>query len=130
MARAEEATKEKPGMVLNIAINYGGRMEILHAARQLARACVDKMLDPQALTEADLERHLYTAGQPDPDLIIRPSGEQRISNFLLWQSAYSEFLFDNILWPDFKPEHIDQAIAVFAKRNRRFGGVVEEETAK
>lgn len=130
MARAEEATKEKPGMVLNIAINYGGRMEILHAAKEIARKCADGTLDPQALTEADLEHHLYTAGQPDPDLIIRPSGEQRISNFLLWQSAYSEFLFDNILWPDFKPEHIDQAIAVFAKRNRRFGGVVEEETAK
>ena len=92
MARAEEATKEKPGMVLNIAINYGGRMEILHAARQLARACVDKMLDPQALTEADLERHLYTAGQPDPDLIIRPSGEQRFQTFYLAVGIFRVFV--------------------------------------
>ena len=80
-------------------------------------------LDPDSIDERLFERHLYTAGIPDPDLLIRPSGELRLSNFLLWQLAYTEFVFQDVLWPDFTPAHLDQAIAQYAKRNRRFGGI-------
>ncbi len=123
MRETEEASAHKTGMVLNIAINYGGRDEIVRSVRQLCRDCADGKLALESVDEAAIEARLDTAGQPDPDLIIRPSGEQRISNFLLWQSAYSEFLYDSILWPDFKPRHIDEAIDLFSGRNRRFGGV-------
>ncbi len=123
MAEAEEASADKTGMILNIAINYGGRQEIVYAARRLAQKCLEGKCSPDDITEQVMDQQMDTAGQPDPDLIIRPSGEMRTSNFLLWQSAYSEYLFDHILWPDFKPSHIDQAIEQYRRRNRRFGGV-------
>ena len=116
-------SKNRTGMVLNIALNYGGRAEILRAARTLAREAADGVLKPENIGEEEFSRRLYTAGQPDPDLIIRPSGEQRLSNFLLWQSAYSEFVFLDILWPDFRPEDLDRALDAYAARNRRFGGI-------
>ncbi len=102
----------------NLCVNYGGRDEIVRAVKAW-------QADPDhgELTEAELSRYLYTAGMPDPDLIIRPSGEERISNFLLWQSAYSEFYFTDILWPDFTPKDMDAAIAAYQKRDRRYGGV-------
>nr|WP_317412399.1 isoprenyl transferase [uncultured Solibaculum sp.] len=123
MDEAEKASADKTGMVLNIAINYGGRQEIVYAARRLARQCLEGKCCPDDITEQAMGQQMDTAGQPDPDLIIRPSGEMRTSNFLLWQSAYSEYLFDHILWPDFKTSHIDQAIEEYCRRNRRFGGV-------
>lgn len=123
MAEAEEASANKTGMILNIAINYGGRQEIVYAARRLAQQCLEGKCSPDDITEQAIDEQMDTAGQPDPDLIIRPSGEMRTSNFLLWQSAYSEYLFDHILWPDFKTPHIDQAIEEYRRRNRRFGGV-------
>lgn len=119
----EEASAPKTGMVLNLAMNYGGRAEIARAARQLAQEVQNGAKRPEDITERDISNCLYTAGQPDPDLIIRPSGEQRISNFLLWQSAYAEFVYFDILWPDFKPEDFDEAIRIYSLRQRRFGGV-------
>lgn len=121
--RVEEASAPKTGMVLNLAMNYGGRAEIAHAARALAQRVKDGALEPGDITEEMLSGALFTAGQPDPDLIIRPSGEERLSNFLLWQSAYAEFVSFDILWPDFKPKHLDTAIEKFQSRSRRFGGV-------
>lgn len=119
----EEVSANHTGMVLNIALNYGGRSELVRAAKLLALDVKGGKLDPEQITEEALEQKLYTAGQPDPDLIIRPSGENRISNFLLWQSAYSEYVIMDILWPDFKPKDLDRAIKEYANRNRRFGGV-------
>lgn len=121
--RVEEASAPKTGMVLNLAMNYGGRAEITHAAQVLAQRVRDGALNPEEITEEQISGALFTAGQPDPDLIIRPSGEKRLSNFLLWQSAYAEFVSFDILWPDFKPKHLDEAIERFQGRNRRFGGV-------
>ena len=119
MREAEEASRKNTGTVCCIAINYGGRDDILHAARELLR----EGADPDALTERDISDRLYTAGLPDVDLVIRPSGEQRISNFLIWQAAYAEYVFMDVLWPDFSEKDLDLAIEEFAKRNRRFGGV-------
>ncbi len=116
-------SKDRTGMVLNVALNYGGRSEILRAAKSLAEDVQNGILRPEEIDEQAFSRKLYTAGQPDPDLIIRPSGEQRISNFLLWQSAYTEFVFMDILWPDFKPKDLDRALDLYAARNRRFGGI-------
>ena len=110
-------------MVLNIALNYGGRAELIRAARLLAQDVKSGIIQPDEIDEEMMSRHLYTADIPDPDLIIRPSGEQRLSNFLLWQSAYSEFVSLDILWPDFKPEDLDRALEAYAGRNRRFGGI-------
>lgn len=122
MAETEKLSENATGMTLNIAINYGGRDEITRAVRVLAEEYSQgKRTEPP--TEADISALLDTAGQPDPDLIIRPSGEQRTSNYLLWQSAYSEYIFMDILWPDFSPKHLDKALKEFASRNRRFGGV-------
>ena len=104
------------GFQANVCLNYGGRDEILHAARECAAA-------GEELTEENLSRHLYSAGIPDPELIIRPGGEQRLSNFLLWQCAYSEFYFCNTLWPDFDERDLDAAIIAYQNRDRRFGGV-------
>jgi undecaprenyl diphosphate synthase len=118
-----EVSKNRTGMVLNIALNYGGRAEILNAAKLLAQDVQNGLLRPEEIGEEAFSQKLYTAGQPDPDLIIRPSGEQRTSNFLLWQSAYSEYVFMDILWPDFKPENLDRALELYAARNRRFGGI-------
>lgn len=113
----EEFTKDRTGVVLNLALNYGGRDEIVHAVNSLIKDGKTK------ITEQDISSRLYEPEIADIDLIIRPSGEYRLSNFLLWQSAYAELWFDNVLWPDFTERHLDRAIADFQKRNRRFGGV-------
>ena len=113
----------RTGMVLNIAMNYGGRAELTHAFRTLAQKVKDGSLAPEEITEETISSALYTAGQPDPDLIIRPSGEHRTSNFLLWQSAYAEYVVMDILWPDFRPEDLNAALWEYANRSRRFGGV-------
>ncbi len=107
---------------VNFCLNYGGRDEIVHAARAFADEVAQGKRSPEELTEGLFDNFLYSAGVPDPELVIRPSGEKRISNFLLWQSAYSEYVFMNVLWPDFTPEHLDEAIAEYHRRNRRFGG--------
>ena len=121
--RAEAESAANTGITVNIALNYGGRDEIVHGVRSLARDCAQGKLDPESITEELLSSRLYTAGEPDPDFIIRPSGELRLSNFLLWQSAYAELLFMNVLWPDFTPEHLNYALYQYALRDRRFGGV-------
>lgn len=123
IAETVRVSEHRTGMVLNIALNYGGRAEILRAARTLAREARDGVIRPEDIDEEGFSRRLYTAGQPDPDLILRPSGEHRLSNFLLWQCAYSEFVSMDILWPDFRPEDLDQALDAYAARNRRFGGI-------
>ena len=119
----EEASACKTGLVLNLAINYGGRAEITRAAKKVAQEAVSGSLRPEELTEERFAQYLYTGSQPDPDLIIRPSGEERLSNFLLWQSAYAEFVYFDILWPDFKTSDLDRAIEIYSSRQRRFGGV-------
>jgi len=119
----EEASACKTGMVLNLAMNYGGRAEITRAAKKVAQEAVSGSLRPEELTEERFAQYLYTGSQPDPDLIIRPSGEERLSNFLLWQSAYAEFVYFDILWPDFKTSDLDRAIEIYSSRQRRFGGV-------
>lgn len=123
MADARERTAGNTGLVLTLAVNYGGRAEVVHAVQALAEQVRQGAIAPGAITEELIHDHLYTAGLPDPDLIIRPSGDQRISNFLLWQSAYAEFWFTDVHWPDFKPEHLIAAIADFQRRERRFGGL-------
>ncbi len=115
----EDGSKDATGLCLNIAINYGGRDEITNAVRKIVKSGIN----PEDITEDTVSDNLYTAGIPDPDFIIRPSGEYRLSNYLIWQSAYAEYWFSDILWPDFKPKHLEQAIEDFNKRNRRFGGV-------
>ena len=122
-AKTREVSARYEGFQANICLNYGGRDEIVRAARKYARLCADGKADPEALTEAQFGSMLFSGDIPDPELIIRPSGEIRISNFLLWQSAYAEYYFTDVLWPDFTPEHLEQAIAAFHQRNRRFGGV-------
>lgn len=123
MAEAEAATADKTGMILNIAINYGGRAELATAMRTIAEQVKAGTLSPDEVDEACIEQRLYTAGQPAVDLILRPSGEYRLSNFLIWQCAYAEYVFDDILWPDFTVRDLDKALAVYAGRHRRFGGV-------
>ena len=108
---------------VNICLNYGGRLEIVQAAQEFAKDVACGKRQPEELTEELLGSYLYSAGVPDPELIIRPSGEMRTSNFLLWQSAYAEYVFMDVLWPDFTPEDLDAAIAEYHRRNRRFGGV-------
>lgn len=108
---------------VNFCLNYGGRDEIVHAVKAYMADVAAGKADAENLTEDVLSGYLYSAGVPDPELIIRPSGEQRTSNFLLWQSAYSEYVFMDVLWPDFSPEDLDEAIAEYHRRNRRFGGV-------
>ncbi|MCI5484754.1 MAG: polyprenyl diphosphate synthase [Clostridiales bacterium] len=107
---------------VNFCLNYGGRDEIVHAVRGFMADVAAGKAGEEDLSEQVLSNYLYSAGVPDPELIIRPSGEQRISNFLLWQSAYSEFVFLDVLWPDFAPEDLDRAIEEYHRRNRRFGG--------
>ena len=117
-----EISSRYEGFQANICLNYGGRAEILQAAKRYA-VDASKGIAPADLTEEAFSSYLYSAGIPDPDLLIRPGGEKRISNFLLWQCAYSEFYFTDVLWPDFTPEELDKAIAEFSRRDRRFGGV-------
>lgn len=121
--RTEKVSADKTGMVLNIAVNYGGRAELTHAVRLLAEQVQKGTLLPEQITEELISQHLYTAGQPDPDLVLRPSGEFRISNFLLWQSAYTEYIIMDKLWPDFTTRDLDSALQEFSNRNRRFGGI-------
>ena len=116
---AEKDSENATGLKLNIALNYGGRDEIVHAVKKI----IDKGIKSDEITEDLISKHLYTAGQPDPDFIIRPSGEYRLSNYLIWQAAYAEYWFSDVLWPDFKPKHLEMALDDFNKRNRRFGGV-------
>lgn len=123
MNEIEEKTARNTGMTLNIAVNYGGRQELVRAARRLARQVRQGSLAPEEITEQKIADELYTRGQKDPDFILRPSGEKRLSNFLLWQSAYAEFIESDILWPDFTRQDLDAAIEEFHHRSRRFGGV-------
>ncbi len=122
LEHAIKKTAQNTAMTLNLALNYGSRAEIVRAARRL----VEDGLAPDQVTEAALAARLYTAGQPDPDLIIRTSGELRLSNYLMFQAAYSELSFTDTLWPDFSPAHLDAALADFAGRGRRFGKVEDE----
>ena len=123
IAEAEESTAHKTGMTLNIALNYGGQQEITAAAKKLAQQVADGRLDVNAINESMLEQALYTVDQPPVDLILRPSGEYRLSNFLIWQSAYAEYVFMDVLWPDFKEKDLERAFEEYARRDRRFGGV-------
>lgn len=119
----EKATENNGGLLLNVALNYGGRREITLAVRKIAKLCAEGKLSAEDIDEKTIEEYLDTSGQHDPDLIIRPSGEYRLSNFLMWQSAYSELWFDNVLWPDFSENDLRRAVHDYQKRNRRFGGV-------
>ncbi len=123
MDENEEISKDRDGMVCNIAVNYGGQDELIHAFKDISEQIESGELSPEDITKELVSDHLYTKGQPDPDLIIRPSGEHRTSNFLLWQSAYSEFVIMDILWPDFKESDFDLALQEYNNRNRRFGGI-------
>ena len=116
-----ERTKNNTGIVFNIALNYGGREELLNVTYKIAEDVKNGKLQPEEITEKDIEKYLYTAGQPDPDLLIRTSGEKRLSNFLPWQLSYSEFLFIDKNWPDFTEEDLNQAIEEYQKRTRKFG---------
>lgn len=123
MNELEKRSDYKNTTTINLAVNYGGRDEILRAVKEIARKVETGEIKADDIDLKDIDGNLYTAGQPDPDLIIRPSGEYRLSNFLIWQAAYSEFWFSDILWPDFTTDDLDKAIIDFAKRSRRFGGV-------
>lgn len=123
MIEIEEKTADRTGMILNLALNYGSRSEIVMACKDIAEKVKNGTVDVASIDEQMIADHLYTKNQPDPDFILRPSGEKRISNFLLWQCAYSEFIYMDVLWPDFTRKDLDKAIEEFNKRNRRFGGV-------
>ncbi|MDQ7820139.1 MAG: isoprenyl transferase [Armatimonadota bacterium] len=123
IADVVERTRENGALVLNVAYNYGGRAEIVTALRRVAADVARGALRPEAIDEALVDRYLYTAGLPDPDLLIRTGGEQRVSNFLLWQIAYTELYFCDVYWPDFSRSHLEAAIAEYQQRRRRFGGV-------
>lgn len=123
MIENEESSKNRYGMVLNIAMNYGSRDEIVRAVKNICSDVVKGEVSQDSIDEQLISDYLYTSGQPDPDLIIRPSGEYRISNFMLWQCAYTEFVIMNKLWPDFKESDLDEALKIYSKRNRRYGGV-------
>jgi undecaprenyl diphosphate synthase len=118
---AVELTSANTGLTLAIAFNYGGRADIVDAVRAMLAAGVP----PEQVNEQRIGEHLSTAGMPDPDMVIRTSGERRLSNFLIWQAAYSEYWFTPVLWPDFRPEHLHQAISEYGQRERRFGGLNE-----
>lgn len=119
----EQKTRDNTGTVLNIAINYGGRQEILRATQMLAQRAKDGLLKPEEIDMELFSSCLYTAGQKDPDFILRPSGEHRLSNFMLWQASYAEFVDMDVLWPDFTRTDLDAAIEEFNRRSRRFGGI-------
>lgn len=123
MAENEESSASRDGMVLNIAMNYGSRDEIVRAVKNICADVQSGRLERDDIDSNLFSRYLYTSGQPDPDLIIRPSGEYRISNFMLWQAAYTEFVIMNKLWPDFTTDDMDEALRLYAQRNRRYGGV-------
>jgi len=127
IAQTEELSKKFDGVQVNICVNYGSRAEILRAVELYVE---ERTQTVQKITENDFSKYLYTAGIPDPDLIIRPSGELRTSNFLLWQSAYSEYYFTDTLWPDFNEKELDKAIIEYQKRERRFGDIRGKEQAR
>jgi undecaprenyl diphosphate synthase len=126
MEYAIEKTKHCTGLILNLALSYGGRREIVDAVKAIARKVKQGVINPDAIDESVVADHLYTRGLPDPDLLIRTSGELRISNFLLWQLAYTEMYVTDVLWPDFRREHLYEAIRSYQKRERRFGLVSEQ----
>jgi undecaprenyl diphosphate synthase len=126
MRWAQEATARNTGTTLTLALNYGARSELVDAFRRLASEMKLKNIPPERITEEDIHRHLYTAHMPDPDLLIRTSGEMRLSNFLLWQIAYTEIFVTERLWPDFRGIHLLEAIADFQRRERRYGGLGED----
>ena len=119
---AVERSAKYAGVQVNFCLNYGGRAEVIRAAQQFAQACMEGKCRPEDLTETHFSDLMYSAGVPDPELVIRPGGELRTSNFLLWQSAYAEYYFTDVLWPEFGPKDLDKAIEAFNSRNRRFGG--------
>lgn len=126
IAELEEASADYDGLNLQIAINYGSRDEMIRAMRKMSIAVANGELRPEEITERTFENYLDTAGIPDPDLMIRTSGEQRLSNYLLWQLAYSEFYFTDVPWPDFHEKELKEAVEEYNRRNRRFGGLTEE----
>ncbi|MBQ2840138.1 MAG: isoprenyl transferase [Oscillospiraceae bacterium] len=123
MERAEEESDNMTGMQVNVCLNYGARNEITNAVRRLVHDVAEGKISAESISEDDIDSRLYSAGTPAPDLLIRPGGEMRLSNFLLWQLAYSEMYFTDKLWPEFDENELNRAIAAFQKRNRRFGGV-------
>jgi undecaprenyl diphosphate synthase len=129
LADAIQATQHNTGLTLILALSYSGRWEILQAARQLAVAVRDGQIQPDQINEALFSQHLTTGGIPDPELMIRTSGEMRISNFMLWQLAYSELYMPEVLWPDFRKKHLYEAILSYQQRERRFGKTSEQLTS-
>lgn len=121
--KTEKLTKDRSGIVMNIALNYGGREELIHAAKEISEAVKNGELDLDDITEETINSYLYTANQPDVDLLIRTSGEQRLSNFMLWQVSYAEMIFVKKAWPDFKPADLKECILAYQGRGRRFGGI-------
>lgn len=125
LREAQERTRDNSGLVLNLAINYGGRTEIVDAAASLVREALEGKITPEQVDEQQIARHLYRPDMPDPDLLIRTAGELRVSNFLLWQLAYTEIWVTQVLWPDFRRLHLLQALVDYQRRQRKFGGAPE-----